>query len=528
MHAITCVYRQVESRTLGVRHKLTTGAKEALTSGSAQPKRKLFFFLSIHENKQTNKRPIILMSTTAPSSSEDALLSAIRSLPKEARNLLAGGLAGMTAKTFVAPIDRIKILYQVTSAHFRLRDVPRVAMSIIEKEGPAALWKGNTATMIRVFPYSGIQFMVFDYCKVHFLGERKRKSSGYNNSGSNAGTTLPKKLTIRNKGSGSDGTQKAKAGLTPRESLESGMVAGTMSVLCTYPLDLARAQLAVLRKKKKAVVDGALDGHPGISKTKPTKKGIGYVLNHSFRNGGFPGLYRGITPTMLGIMPYSGVAFTINEQAKRRISHIAGRDPTTVEKLQCGALSGLFAQTLAYPLEVTRRRMQTIGIVPTSGSDSAAVNFSGVSQLRRSVDELPQEAETMQQQQQRQMPKQQMQQQQAQRLTTAGEIIGQAAIENGNTINTAKIQPQHPQQHYQPPSMMTTMRHLLEEQGVRGFYKGVSMNWLKGPVAFSISFTAFDTIQGWIESEEEKLEKGGRLDAKISISRRLTNNEELD
>ena len=83
-------------------------------------------------------------------------------LPKELRNLLAGGLAGMIAKSVVAPIDRIKILYQVSAKPFRIWDVPRVATKIMEQEGVEALWKGNTATMIRVFPYSGIQFMVFD------------------------------------------------------------------------------------------------------------------------------------------------------------------------------------------------------------------------------------------------------------------------------------------------------------------------------------------------------------------------------
>ena len=36
-------------------------------------------------------------------------------VPKEIKNLFAGGLAGMLAKTVVAPIDRIKILYQVTA-----------------------------------------------------------------------------------------------------------------------------------------------------------------------------------------------------------------------------------------------------------------------------------------------------------------------------------------------------------------------------------------------------------------------------
>jgi hypothetical protein len=84
---------------------------------------------------------------------KNPVLAKLHTLPKEARNLIAGGLAGMIAKSVVAPMDRIKIMYQVTSATFRLRDVPKVALSIVEKEGWTALWKGNTVTMIRVFPY---------------------------------------------------------------------------------------------------------------------------------------------------------------------------------------------------------------------------------------------------------------------------------------------------------------------------------------------------------------------------------------
>jgi len=453
----------------------------------------------------------------------------------------------MLAKSVVAPIDRIKILYQVTSAQFRLRDVPKVAYSIIEKEGWAALWKGNTATMIRVFPYSGIQFMVFDYCKVHFLGEKEKReistSDGNNNVPASVGggaTSMAsmERIAIPNKASAIPADRKE--GLSPIESLVSGMIAGTISVLCTYPLDLARAQLAVLRKKKKpdnGMPISKLDGQLGIgSTTNKSKKGIRYVLSSNFRQSGARGLYRGITPTILGILPYSGVAFTINEQSKRQITHIMGRDPTTIERLQCGALSGLFAQTLAYPLEVTRRRMQTIGIVPTSGSESAAVNFTGVSQLKPSVDELP-PVETQQQQ-----PKGQIQT--THRLNLAGhasnvasnsESVGQSVVGSSSTnaaTTTATPHQQAPRQYHKPPTMMTTMRHLFEEQGVRGFYKGVSMNWVKGPIAFSISFTTFDTIQGWlssnpydqIDSDVEQEEKNNRL-AKMTISRRLTNND---
>ena len=304
------------------------------------------------------------------------------------------------------------------------------------------------------------------------------------------------------------------------------MLAGTISVLCTYPLDLARAQLAVLRKEKKPTdtASSNLDKQLGIGRSKSSKKGIGYVLSHTFQQNGARGLYRGITPTILGILPYSGIAFTINEQAKRQIIHICQRDPTTIERLQCGALSGLFAQTLAYPLEVTRRRMQTIGIVPTSGSESAVVNFMGVSQVKPQVDELP-VSETQPQSQQKKPQKQRI-------YATAT-----------STTSTAQQKPIIQHQHHKPPSMITTMQHLLEEQGIRGFYKGVTMNWVKGPIAFSISFTTFDTIQGWIETEEERLMKkrgatsggAGRGDreertnvqlVRMMTKRRLTNNDD--
>ncbi len=150
-------------------------------------------------------------------------------VPRELRNLFAGGVAGMIAKSVVAPFDRIKILYQISSAEFQISRVPAVAWNIIQNEGVSALWKGNAATMIRVFPYSGIQFMIFDRCKTFLLREQE--------------------LRFLRQREADPGTPKPKWGLSPMESLFSGMLAGAVSVCCTYPLDLTRAQLAVLRKK---------------------------------------------------------------------------------------------------------------------------------------------------------------------------------------------------------------------------------------------------------------------------------------
>ena len=66
----------------------------------------------------------------------------------------------MVAKSVVAPFDRIKILYQVTNAEFRLRKVPSVARTIIDTEGWTALWKGNTATLIEQLEKFDIDFAV--------------------------------------------------------------------------------------------------------------------------------------------------------------------------------------------------------------------------------------------------------------------------------------------------------------------------------------------------------------------------------
>lgn len=337
----------------------------------------------------------------------------IAALPRELRNLIAGGIAGMVAKTFVAPFDRIKILYQVSNAKFHLRNIPSVVGNIIRNEGLSALWKGNLATMMRIFPYSGIQFMVFDRIKRYYLGHHKQNL-----------TNSDKEVQRE--------AQNRKFGLTATESLIGGMIAGSVSVLCTYPLDLSRAQLAVIKKHKHRANMGLYD-----------------VLQGNYRRKGVAGLFRGITPTIVGILPYSGVAFTLNEQAKREIQNITGRDVTTIERLQCGALSGLFAQTITYPVEVTRRRMQTIGLV---GPDTAISHLGQSPAVSRS----------------------------ASTAASVGEI---------------------------PLDLFGIIRNLYAEQGISGFFKGVSVNWIKGPLSFSISFTTFDTVQGLMETEMERAQR---------------------
>ncbi|GFR64919.1 solute carrier family 25 member 42 [Elysia marginata] len=47
-------------------------------------------------------------------------------------------------------------------------------------------------------------------------------------------------------------------------------------------------------------------------------------------------------------------------------------------------------------------------------------------------------------------------------------------------------------------TIMGTVRSVLAEEGLRGMYKGLSMNWVKGPLAVGVSFSTFDTLKHWL------------------------------
>jgi solute carrier family 25 protein 16 len=232
------------------------------------------------------------------------------------KNLLAGGIAGMVSKTTVAPLDRIKILLQAHSKHHEFHGVFSGLRHIVKTESPWAMYKGNGAQMVRIFPYAATQFTAFEVYKRYL-----------------------------------DGVFGATSHI---DKFIAGAGAGLTAVTLTYPLDTIRARLA-FQISGEHVYTGIVHAAVTIFK----------------EEGGTRALYRGFIPTLMGMVPYAGLSFYCFEYLKYGCmkylpaltchpceKNTGGLVLALPAKLICGGLAGAVAQSVSYPLDVTRRRMQ--------------------------------------------------------------------------------------------------------------------------------------------------------------------------
>lgn len=241
-----------------------------------------------------------------------------------AARLTAGAVAGATAKTVVAPLDRVKILFQGRNRSFdRERGSFRGTLTAMRRiaagEGVLGLWKGHSAMLLRIAPYSGLNYMCFAQYK---------------------------QWLARARGGGE---------LAHGERFAAGALAGATSVTVTYPLDLARVRMAYQVKTRR----------------------YGSVVD-VFRA---ERLYRGYLPTIAGILPYAGTSFFVYDTLRRAI--VGGGSPAltrrvgargdggevalrTPVQLVVGSLAGAAAQTASYPIDTVRRQIQLQGLASRS------------------------------------------------------------------------------------------------------------------------------------------------------------------
>lgn len=272
------------------------------------------------------------------------VVSYIDYMPVYVKELIAGGAAGGFAKTAVAPLERIKILSQTRTEGFHSIGVYQSLKKLLKHEGVLGFYKGNGASVIRIVPYAALHFMAYEQYRSWILNNYSALGTG------------------------------------PIIDLLAGSAAGGTAVLCTYPLDLARTKLAY------QVLDSrASFGNSMRNLNAPAYTGIRDVFKSVYNEGGARALYRGVGPTLIGILPYAGLKFYIYEELKRHVPE--EHQKSIVMRLSCGALAGLFGQTFTYPLDVVRRQMQVenqqLSTIQGGGDGSSSSRFNNKGSLER-------------------------------------------------------------------------------------------------------------------------------------------------
>ena len=79
-------------------------------------------------------------------------------------HIAAGGASGAVARTCVAPIERVKIIYQIDRSGGQ-RGYRHILPNIFKEEGFFGFWRGNSAAVLRVIPYMSCQFGFLEYYK---------------------------------------------------------------------------------------------------------------------------------------------------------------------------------------------------------------------------------------------------------------------------------------------------------------------------------------------------------------------------
>ncbi|KAM8878423.1 mitochondrial adenyl nucleotide antiporter SLC25A24 isoform 3-T4 [Spinachia spinachia] len=186
------------------------------------------------------------------------------------RQLMAGAFAGSVSRTGTAPLDRLKVFRQVLKTRLTLgktgqySGIAVCAKQILQREGITAFYKGYVPNLLSIVPYAGIDLAVYETLKFTWLNR-------------NRGLADPGVVVL----------------------VGCGAVSSTCGQLASYPLALIRT-----RMQAQASVKGA------------PKPSMSASLRSIVRQEGVAGLYRGISPNLLKVIPAVSVSYVVYEYTR--------------------------------------------------------------------------------------------------------------------------------------------------------------------------------------------------------------------
>jgi hypothetical protein len=183
--------------------------------------------------------------------------------------LVAGGFAGMIASSMVYPIEVVKTM--LTMYPGKYAGIGAAFKGVLTEVGPKGLYAGLGPTLIAMFPYVGVEFMIYETAKIAIEQFLKTENDG-------VAVAVP--III---------------------SLGLGALAGAAAQTSAHPLDVIRKRLQIQ----------GINGNPVLYKN--TVACFSGVINKE----GFGALYRGLGPACVATIPGTGIAYITYEFMKK-------------------------------------------------------------------------------------------------------------------------------------------------------------------------------------------------------------------
>ncbi|KAH7567756.1 hypothetical protein ACOSP7_010117 [Xanthoceras sorbifolium] len=235
------------------------------------------------------------------------------------KHLWAGAIAAMVSRTFVAPLERLKLEYILRGEQKNLFELVK---QIATNQGLRGFWKGNLVNILRTAPFKAVNFYAYDTYRKQLL-----------------------------QFSGNEET-------TNFERFIAGAAAGITATTLCLPLDTIRTKIV-------APGGEALGGVIG-------------AFRHMIQTEGFFSLYKGLLPSILSMAPSGAVFYGVYDILKSAYLHSPegmkriqkmnqqGHELTAFDQLELGpirtllygAVAGACAEAATYPFEVVRRQLQ--------------------------------------------------------------------------------------------------------------------------------------------------------------------------
>ncbi|KAK3219057.1 hypothetical protein Dsin_013027 [Dipteronia sinensis] len=235
---------------------------------------------------------------------------------REAGEFLSGALAGAMTKAILAPLETIRTRMVVGVGS---KNISGSFVEVIEQQGWQGLWAGNAINMLRIVPTQAIELGTFEYVKRAMTSAQEKWSQ----------TECPK-VQI-----GPVSLNFSLSWISP--VAVAGAAAGISSTLVCHPLEVLKDRLTVSR-----------DVYPSLN----------IAISKIYKDGGIGAFYAGLSPTLIGMLPYSTCYYFMYETMKK--SYCKSKNKKSLnrpEMLMVGALAGLTASTISFPLEVARKRL---------------------------------------------------------------------------------------------------------------------------------------------------------------------------